>query len=379
MSEGAKRSLSVAILGTRGMPPRYGGRETATDEIGRRLAERGHDVLVYARNSNSSPPRPDEYAGMRQVHLPSLPGKNLDTPSHLWLSTWHLTARERPRPDVAVLSDVGTSMVIPWLRAAGIPCVWWVDGPAWERGKWGLLARWYLRAANKLGIRSSDAVICDTQIAQRYYQTQHNLASRFIPYGASVVDDPGDAALREFDLEPGRYVLFVGRLTPEKGVHYLVQGFRQMATDAKLVIVGDNPYDPEYVATLHAAADDRTVFTGYQFDEPFHQLMSHCAVYVQPSEVEGTSPVLLTAMGYGRPVIVNGIAENRETVGDAGLVFARGEVSELQAHLETLLGDAAQRLEWGARAKRRVTEWYDWNSITTDFESLLRDVSQKRR
>lgn len=368
--------LSIAILGTRGLPPRYGGRETATDEIGRRLAERGHEIVVYSRYSNSTPPRPRSHRGMRLVHLPSLSGKTLDSPSHLVASSLHLTLREKA--DIVVLSDIGTSFVIPWLHLFGRKVVWWVDGPAWLRGKWGPMARAYLRGASWLGVRRCDAMVCDTTVAQRYYRRTEGRDSVFIPYGATVETSSGRATLDRFGLTEDGYVLFVGRLTPEKGVSLLIDAFESLATDRKLVIVGDNPYDKAYVAQLRATSDARVVFTGYQFDEAFHELMQHCCVYVQPSEVEGTSPVVLSAMGHGRAVLVNGIEENLETVGDGGLAFARNDVDDLRGALSALLEDPTRRQQIGERARRRVEQVYNWDRITDQFERVFHDLAAGR-
>jgi glycosyltransferase involved in cell wall biosynthesis len=310
------------------------------------------------------------------VHLPSLSGKTLDSPSHLMASSLHLTLREKAQ--IAVLSDIGTSFVIPWLHLFGRKVVWWVDGPAWLRGKWGPLARAYLRGASWLGVRRSDAMVCDTTVAQRYYRRTQGRDSVFIPYGATVETSTRQTTLHRFGVEPDEYVLFVGRLTPEKGVSLLIEAFEQLTTDRKLVIVGDNPYDKDYVTRLRATADRRIVFTGYQFDEAFHELMQNCCVYVQPSEVEGTSPVVLSAMGHGRAVLVNGIEENLETVGDGGLAFARNDVGALHRALAELLGNASRREELGQRARERVERVYNWDRITDQFEAVFHDLAAGR-
>lgn len=361
--------MKVAIIGIRGLPPRYGGGETATDEIGRRLAARGHDVLVYCRNHNSPAPRPREYQGVRLVHLPSLHTKNLDTPTHIILCALHLVFREKAR--IVLLSGVGTSFIIPFLQLCGRRAVMWADGKDWERGKWGAFARWYLKSSAKLTVRVANEIVTDTTIAHRFYREELGRETTYIPYGANIEEVDGTDTLAEYGVEPGRYVLFVGRLIPEKGVHYLIEAYEKLQTEVRLVIVGDNPYNPDYLASLHATQDPRIVFTGYLFGTGFKQLMKNCRVYVQPSDVEGTSPVLLTAMGYGRPVIVNGIPENRATIADAGLVFDSGNVEQLRGILGDLLEDETRLAELGEAGRRRVADHYDWDRITQEFESLF--------
>ena len=372
MTSGPTERVPVAIVGIRGLPPRYGGGETASDELGRRLAARGHDVVVYCRLHNSEPPRPRTWNGMRLVHLPSLHTKNLDTPTHIVLCVLHLVFRERAR--VVLLSGVGTSFVIPFLQLFGRKTVMWADGQDWKRGKWGRFARAFLKWSARFTCRVSDGIVTDTTIAHRFYREELGRETTYIPYGANIEEVDGHATLRDHGVEPDRYLLFVGRLIPEKGVHYLIEAFEQLDTDLKLVIVGDSPYTPDYVRRLRSTEDPRIVFTGYLFGDGFKQLMKNCRVYVQPSDVEGTSPVLLTAMGYGRPVVVNGIPENRATIGDAGIAFPPGDVAELRRILASIVEDRERLEDLGRRSEHRVRTHYNWDRITDEFEVLFDDL-----
>lgn len=366
----------IAIIGIRGLPPLYGGGETASDELGKRLVERGHDVVVYCRNHNTEEPRPTHYDGMRLVHLPSIHTKNLDTPSHIVLCLWHLLFREKAR--VCILSGVGTSFIIPVLRLFGRNTVIWADGQDWKRGKWGRFARWYLKTSAKLGCLVSNGIVTDTTIAHEFYRTELRRPTTYIPYGANIEQVDARDELAKWGVEPGKYILFVGRLIPEKGVHYLIEAFEQLDTDYRLLIVGDSPYTPDYVERLKSTTDPRIAFTGYLFGDGFKQLMKHCRVYVQPSDVEGTSPVLLTAMGYGRPVVVNGIPENRATIGDAGLHFEPGNVEQLRGILASILDDEARLVELSAQSEERVRVHYSWERITDEFQELFEDLDRGR-
>ncbi len=359
--------MEVVVLGTRGLPPRYGGRETATDEIGRRLVEMGHEVVVYGRGHRLSRVE-DNYHGIRVIQFPTVPGKGIDSLVHLLISTLDLICRRRR--SVVVLSDVGTSVVLPILKLAGYKTVWWVDGPAWERSKWGRAGRAYLRWAAALGIRQADRVVIDSRAAARHYREHFGRSGVFVPYGASVERVEGTCTLKELGIVSEEYILFVGRLTPEKGVHHLISAYRHLRTDVPLVVVGDNPYDRDYVQRLRTQADERVIFAGYRFGREFAQLMQHCLIYVQPSEVEGTSPVLVTAMGYGRPVVVQGIPQNLETIGDAGLWFEPGRSEQLTELLQDLLDHREKLAPLGARAAAHVRSTYDWDDITRRFVSV---------
>jgi len=366
------QAIRVAILGTRGLPPHYGGRETAADEIGRRLVARGHEVLVYCRNYNAPAPRPSEHQGIRLVHLPSIQEKNLDTPFHLVLSLLHLLLFERPQ--VVILSGSGTSFAIPILHLFGKKTVMWVDGKAWTRGKWGHFAQWYLKRSARFGVKNSDAIVTDTPLAHRFYLEEMGRDTNYIPYGPQVEEVRGSETLQRLGLVSGEYLLFVGRLVPEKGVQYLIEAFEKLKTDRKLVIVGDDPYHPEFIRELKSTRDSRILFTGYLFGTGFHELISNCRIYVQPSEVEGTSPVLLTAMAYGRAVVVNGIPENLNTIGDAGISFTKSDPEDLRNKLEEILEDEERIQNLGRRAVEHVRRNYDWERITDSFEALFQSL-----
>lgn len=368
--------VPVAILGIRGLPPRYGGAETASDEMGRRLVARGHDVVVYCRNHNSPRPHPKTHEGMRLVHLPSVHTKNLDTPTHVLVCAFHLVFRERAR--IVLLSGVGIAFIIPFLRLFGRKTVMWADGQDWRRGKWGRFARWYLKLGAKFACRVSNGIVTDTTIAHDFYRRDFHRETTYIPHGANIEDVDSTAELAKWGVQPGKYLLFVGRLIPEKGVHYLIEAFEKLQTDCRLVIVGDSPYTPDYVRRLKATEDPRIVFTGYLFGDGFKQLMKHCRIYVQPSDIEGTSPVLLTAMGYGRPVVVNGIPENRATIGAAGMAFDPGDVEGLRRILASIVDDAGALAELSVASEERVRDHYSWDRITDAFERLFDELDAGR-
>jgi glycosyltransferase involved in cell wall biosynthesis len=218
-------------------------------------------------------------------------------------------------------------------------------------------------------------VYVDSFAAQEFCRQIYGREFPVISYGADVREGVGSDLLAEYGVEAGRYLLFVGRLIPEKGVHLLVEAYRKVGTDMPLVIVGDNPYHPDYVAALHAAADERVRLVGPVFGDAFWQLTSNCHIYVQPSEVEGTSPMLLTAMGQGRCVVVNGIDENLDVIGDAGVGFHRNDAADLAWVIGELLRRPQVVEELGAAAKARVREHYDWDVVADLHEQLFLSIS----
>jgi glycosyltransferase involved in cell wall biosynthesis len=363
--------MRIAMLGGRGVPAHYSGSETCVEEVGARLVQRGHEVVVYCRQHNSQTGAHD-YKGMRRVVLPSLNTKHLDTPSHTLFSLLHNFAR---RPvDVLHFHGVGNSIFLPWLKVMPGKTVITVDGPDWERPKWGRFARRVLKASARLAVGLADSIITDSMVSQQYYWEQFGKKTEYIPYGADITEAPTSDALAHYGLSRRCYILFVGRLVPDKGVHLLVEAFGGLHTDLNLVIVGDSPLFPEYVQRLKSTCDSRIKFLGFVFGEPYRQLCANAFAYVQPSLVEGTSPALLAAMGAGNCVVVNGIPENLETIGDAGLAFTRNDPADLRRILQMLIDFPGAVDVYRARARQRVMDVYNWDTIALQHERVYRSL-----
>ena len=232
---GDKPGLRVALLGTRGVPASYSGFETCAEELGARLAARGHAVTVYCRVPHISHAG-RHYRGMRLVKLPTIRQKHLDTIAHSFLSSIHALFMGY---DVALYFNVGSGLV-SWIpRLGGQRVVLNVDGLDWKRKKWGRFARWFIRTSERWATRCAHRVVTDSRRVQQYYLTRYGADSAYIAYGAEAVAAPPGPHLARHGLEPGRYVLFVGRLVPENCAHHLVEAFDGLATDLKCVIVGD--------------------------------------------------------------------------------------------------------------------------------------------
>lgn len=368
--------MRIAMIGSRGIPARYGGSETAIEEIGRRLVERGHQVVVYCRRHNNSTSS-RWHLGMERVVLPSAHTKNLDTPTHTLLSIMHALAFRKA--DILHFHGVGNALFLPALRPMPPATVVTVDGPDWERPKWGRLARWSLRFSARLAVGLADALIIDNRPSQRYFAEHFGTEGHYIPYGAHLADEPATDALESLGLRDRGYVLFVGRLIPDKGVHLLVEAFEGVRTDLELAIVGDNPYFPEYIRRLKTTRDPRIRFLGYQFGAPYRQLCSHAYLYVHPLLVDGTSPALLQAMGFGNCILTSDLPEAMDVVGDAGFSFRTNDVDDLRRALQDLV-DRAEAVEEGRRrARERVGQLYNWDRVTDQHEELYRSLLAARR
>jgi glycosyltransferase involved in cell wall biosynthesis len=364
--------MRIALLGTRGLPAAYSGFETLVEAVGQRLAARGHDVTVYCR-PHMVAGRYASYKGMRLVYLPTIANKYLDTIVHTLISTLHMAVRRRP--DVAVYFIAGNSPFAALSRALGIASVINVDGLDSRRAKWNNLARVYLRWAERGAPRFADAVITDSRSVQTLYREQYGAETTFIPYGCDMEGKDTGEHLRRYGLEPRRYILFVGRLVPENNAHVLLEAFEGLSTDLKLVVVGDAPYSDEYHASLHATKDDRVVFTGYVFGDGYRELSRNAALFVAPTDVGSTHPVIVEAMAAGNCVVVNDYEPNLETIGDAGLSYPGEEgPAGLRRVLAELLDDPQRIERYRTLARERATTLYSWEAVTDAYESLARDA-----
>jgi glycosyltransferase involved in cell wall biosynthesis len=360
--------VRIGILGTRGIPARYGGFETLAEELSARLAARGHDVTVYTR-SRYAEPGLSSHRGARIRVLPTVPSKYLDTVVHGFLSAVDAAS---VRFDAVLVCNAINAWASFLPRVGGkTRVVLNVDGLERNRRKWNALGRLAYRASERLSTIVPDVVVSDAKVIQDYYRERYGFESVFIPYGGDLPEPVGREALDRLGLEPERYVLYVSRLEPENNAEAVVRAYRDVPGETPLVVVGDAPYAAEYIARLRAAADARVRMPGAIYGEGYRQLLANAAVYVQATEVGGTHPALVEAMGYGRFVAYNATPENEEVAGGAGLPFDARRPETLSALLTRALDDPAGRSVWKERARARTRERYRWDDVADRYEAVL--------
>jgi glycosyltransferase involved in cell wall biosynthesis len=370
--------MRIALLGTRGIPANYGGFETFYENLAPRLAERGHDVSVYNRPHVVGHRDLKTYRGVRLVHLRSIPTKHLDTITHVGLSVLHSLPK---RYDIVYVCGVGNASLAWVPRLGRAKVVLNVDSSDWRRAKWGRFASTYLRKMERLAGAVANVVVVDNQAIGRRYREDHGIEAVFVPYGANVARNEGTDALTPWDLEPRKYVLWVGRLEPETRVEELIEAFeRAQMKDFKLVVLGDAPFADEYKKKLRDLATPRVVFTGRQFGEAYQQLSCHAFAYVQTSPTSGTSPALLDQMAFGNAVIARGTDTNLEVVGDAGLTYPPEDpIGGLADTLARLRDNPAEVSRLREAAVERVRAHYSWEHITDVYEEMFESLLARRR
>jgi glycosyltransferase involved in cell wall biosynthesis len=360
--------MRIALLGTRGIPAKYGGFETFAEELSVRLAKRGHDVTVYCRSKSQVA----SYRGVRLKYIPSIPHKYLDTVSHTCFSTLEVL---RHRFD-AILYCNAANAVFTWMpRLFGTPTALNVDGLERHRKKWNHMAKgWYL-FSEWLSTWVCSEVITDACKIQEYYFDRYGKKSTFIPYGAETGKVGGTDTLDELGLKPGRYFLYVSRFEPENNALLVREAFERVKTDMQLALIGDAPYAEEYIRRVKQTADSRIVIPGAIYGAGYKQLQSHCFAYIHGTEVGGTHPALIEAMGREAMVLYLLNPENEEAAGDAAIPF---EAETLSEKLQWAAGVSEQeRLRWGCLARRRVLERYSWEAVTDSYERLLHAMRRK--
>ena len=275
------------------------------------------------------------------------------------------------RYDAILVCNAANAIFCGWPRLVGTRVVLNVDGIERKRKKWNALGRaWYL-GSEWLSTWMPNAIVTDAEVIEAYYRERYGAASTFIPYGCHVGRDAGTTVLAQFGLEPQQYILYVSRLEPENNALAVIEAYQRTSVEPKLVVVGDAPYAREYIATLRATAGPRVVFTGGVYGDGYRELQCHALAYVQATEVGGTHPALVEAMGFGNCVLAHDTPEHREVLGDAGLFFDAHRPETLAALLDRIVADPTLVEGYRARATARAAARYSWDRVTEQYDAVL--------
>lgn len=358
------------MIGQKGVPATHGGIERHVEELGERLVRLGHEVTVFTR-PHYTDPRLTEFRGMRLKSLPTIRTKHLDAILHSLLATF---ACWRGGYDVVHYHAAGPCLASPLARLRGRKVVATIHGQDWRRGKWGPFASGVLRLAEWVALRVPHATISVSATLADAYRTDAGRTVDFIPNGITVESGDDTTVLREFGLADRAYLLFAGRLVPEKGAHYLIDAHARLSTQMPLVIAGESSNTEEYVRSLRNSAGSSVVFTGYQYGARLAALFRHAALFVLPSDLEGLPIVLLEALGYGVPVLASDIAPNIEVLGDNGRYFQASDVDDLARALAECLGSLTSLRRESTALQIRAMHDYDWDQVTLQTEAVYERV-----
>lgn len=365
----ARSRIRVAFIGGRGVIGKYSGIEGYYEEVGRRLAAAGHEVTVYCRNY-FTPPQ-DQHNGMHLVRLPAPRSKHFETVTHTLLSTLHSLWKPY---DIVHYHTLGPALFSFVPRLVGKRTVVTVQGLDWQRKKWGHTASAVLRAGEYAAIHFPHETMVVSQTLQRYFQMRYRTQTRYVANGAALRHARPLEHIRAWGLESGNYILFLGRFSPEKNCHLLVEAFEQIETTTKLVLAGGGARSDPYVQKLRQHASDRILLLDYVAGDRFEELLTNAMLFVLPSDLEGLSLALLEAMGAGLCVLVSDIPENRELMQDAGFTFRAGDRRDLRRMLTLLIHAKFLREAAGQAARKRIEEQYLWSDIASQIERAYRQI-----
>lgn len=367
--------MKIAMIGHKRIPSREGGVEIVVEELATRMVEKGHQVVAYNRKGKHvsdhtySIENMKEYRGVDIVQVPTIDKKGLNA---LIYSVFATINALFGKYDVIHFHAEGSCAML-WLpKLFGIHTVATIHGLDWQRAKWGGFATRYLKFGEKMATKHADELIVLSQNMQRYFLEQYGRQTSYIPNGLTLPTcRPVQEIKEKYGLEAGEYILFLARIVPEKGVHYLLEAFRGIETGKKLVIAGGASHTSEYFSEIKnmAAQDSRVIMTGFVQGTVLEELYSNCCLYVLPSDVEGMPISLLEAMGYGRNCLVSDIPENVELVQEHAVHFSQGNVESLREKLSSFL---KQQPGENMENRKYVQENFDWDKIVDQTIALYR-------
>lgn len=360
--------MKIAILGTRGVPARYGGFETCAEELSVGLASKGHKVFVYCRKGNSDLV---EYKGVKLIILPRIRNKYLDTFGSVLVQVLHSLLLKVDI--IMVFGLTGTPFL--WIpRLQGKKVVINVDGLEWKRKKFNWIAKEYLKLMEKLSCVIANNLVTDSRAINQYYLKKYNKPSTFIAYGAYIKKSAKPEIINEYGLKSNEYLFVASRLEPENNADITVKAFEEVKTEKKLVISGDANYKSPFIKKLQKTKDPRIIFTGGIY-KPYHieELHCNCYAYIHGNEVGGTNPALLKALGYGNCVLAIDVPYNREVVDDAGILYKKS-IEDLREKMQFVIDNPDIVLKYREKARQRIASQYTWGKIINEYEILFLNI-----
>ncbi len=365
-------NLRIAVLGTRGFPNVQGGIEKHCEELYTRLCSLGCQVRVYARTGYVSP-EVATYKGVEIYPLRVPKIKSLEALIHTFLGVIHVVAH-RKKFDIIHIHGIGPSLLTPVARLSRLKIIVTNHGPDYDRQKWGRIAKFMLHLGEFLGVRFAATIIAISQNIKHHLKKKYQRDSFYIPNGVNVSPHvQAGHALRRFGLVAGKYILAVGRLVPEKGFHDLLNAFKLVNTDWKLVIVGKADHEDTYSNKLVRAAknDNRVVMAGFLSGSPLSEIYSNAGFFILPSYHEGLPITILEAMSYGLPVLASDIPGNVEIITNNDFIFKPGDISAMKNKILDFI-EAPPGKQIAFDNKRRIENEFNWNRIAEDTMKIYK-------
>lgn len=346
-------------------------------ELYPRLVNLGHEVVGYNRLYPGQKPLTSEYKGVRLKYFKTIRKMGFDTLLHSFKCTCDIIIANTG--DIVHIQNGGNSIWALFLRLAGKKVFLSQDGIDWERDKWPWYGKTYLKFSAFLTARLPNQVIFDNIFTQKYFEKRYHKKFVFIPFGSEVPDfKEHDQIFKKLGIGKNDYFLFVGRFIADKGLHYLIAAFERLKTTKKLVLVGGSPNPSDYEKKLLSTKDSRIIFAGYIYGDDVLTMMKNAYCYIQPSNVEGLSPVILNVMWLGTPIICSNIKENVYAVSDHAILFKKGNVDSLKIGMEKALNSHNQLMLNAVNAKQRALTTFSWDNVAKEHESIFQNSIRRK-
>ena len=360
--------IRIAAFGCRYLPPKDGsaGEDKFASELYPRIVKLGHSVVVYTRVYTKQKNKKQNYRGVTTIALKTVRRSGFDTFIHSLKATFHILVHNTG--NIIHIHNGGNSIWAFILRLFGKNIFISQDGIDWKRDKWKWYGKQYLFISTFITAYIPNRVIFDNIFSKQYFEKRFKKRFDFIPYGSEVSLQSNDlSVLDDIGIKSCGYFLFVGRFIPDKGLHYLIKAFEQVKTDKKLVLIGGSPNESEYEKKIRGTNDSRIIFPGFIYGDNVNILIKNAYAYIQPSDVEGLSPVILQVMGLGTPLLCSDIPENKYIVKDDAIIFKKGNVQSLKDNIEYLLKNVEKIYFVASLGKERIMREYNWDTIVDQY------------
>ncbi len=360
--------MKIAMIGHKRIPSREGGVEIVVEKLSTKMAKKNHTVDVYNRKEKSFK-EVDNYKGVNIITVPTINKKSLDALIYSFVATIKAIFK---RYDVIHYHALGPSVMLIIPHILGIKTVATVHGLDWQRGKWGGFASKYLKFGEKIIAKYADEVIVLSENVQKYFKDTYGRDTHYIQNGVEIPEHIEPEIIKEkYNLNGDDYILYLGRIVPEKGIHYLIEAFKQIKTDKKLVIAGGSSHTNEYYEKIKSMAkeDSRIIMTGFVQGKLLEELFSNCNLYILPSDIEGMPISLLEAMSYGKVCLVSNIKENLEVIKKNGISFEKSNIDDLMEKLNSYLNENSFNLD-KAELIDYIKDNFNWDDVVDETLKL---------
>ncbi|MFX0141341.1 MAG: glycosyltransferase family 4 protein [Candidatus Hodarchaeota archaeon] len=364
--------MNIIMLGCRGVPATYGGVEKVVEELAARFVKKGHKVSVICRNHYT--PKMNVFKGIKIIRIPTVNQKHLEMIVHTVIASLYLLLKKY---DIVHIHSVDPALLTPILKLRH-PVVATSHGQAYRRDKWGKLAKTMSKFAERVFICSAHLCTAVSKTLTDYYLYKYGREVKYIPNGIEFRDIEDFDLIKRFGIEKDKYILYVGRLIPTKGPKILIDAYKKINSETKLVFVGGSSHTDEYEKTLRKEANEKIMFLGYQHGRVLNALYDHCKLFVFPSQIEGLPIVLLESLCARKPVIFSDIPENMEIGNGLGISFRSGDSDDLGEKLSYALSNMEHFEIFKSKISEKLDKEYNWDFIAEQYIKAYQEIMPKK-